>query len=693
MVKRLTLRNFRQFRDAEIEFSTDPDQNITVIHGQNGSGKTTILNAFLWVLFERLQSIKRPNRLANQGAMAAADVGTRVTVEVELEFEQDRLHHEVRREQTVQKQDDTDFEGTLVDERFTVEYVTASGNVEEPSNPESYVRQIIPGDLADLFFFGGEFISDLSGVDNQDEIQQAIRQMMGLTIIERSIDHLDWVEGKFRKELRDAGSKELETLINERDDIAEERDQLEADVEDKRNTKKRLQEEVQDINQLLEQLGETRELQEKRQELEDAREELEAKRDELNDELESLIAERGFLTFVIPAIRETAGDLDQLRAEGKIPSELDNGFVDELLEEPAECICGRPLEPGSEHAAAVKSYKSDVSASGLDQAAIRLISHLSNIRQSHDEFFEEVSEFVEKRGTIGDEIERISGEISDIGTKIEELGESITDLDTEGVEIEELDLDAVESASDLEAARASKRETIESLVEDIAVDKAEIERLKERLEQLGEEIDEAEAEQREAELARKRMQGAKAVREELELYYEQFQQNIRERANERVDDTFSEIATKDYQATITDRFELGIMDRDHGTPVEVDKSRGERQIASLAFIGSLVDIAREQYESNRDTEYFTGGIYPIVMDSPFGSLDKDHRGKVSQVLPKMADQVVVMVTDSQWEDPVAEQMGPKVGAHYDLEFDEDGGVNGSPVTDVQKVERRAEVTG
>ena len=48
----LRVQNYRQFHgEHEIKFSTDVKQNITVIHGENGSGKTTILNAFKYCFY------------------------------------------------------------------------------------------------------------------------------------------------------------------------------------------------------------------------------------------------------------------------------------------------------------------------------------------------------------------------------------------------------------------------------------------------------------------------------------------------------------------------------------------------------------------------------------------------------------------------------------------------------------------
>ena len=109
------------------------------------------------------------------------------------------------------------------------------------------------------------------------------------------------------------------------------------------------------------------------------------------------------------------------------------------------------------------------------------------------------------------------------------------------------------------------------------------------------------------------------------------------------------------------------------TEIGVAMSQGERQITSLAFIGSLVDIAREQQERGR-SKFFRGGIYPIVMDSPFGSLDPDHRARIAQGIPSLSHQVIVLVTDSQWDGEVQRHIGDRIGVEYTL-------VNHNPKSD------------
>lgn len=681
ILKSLDIRNFRQFQDVSLEFSTDPENNVTIIHGQNGSGKTTMMNAFLWVLYEDLRSLENPEQLVNQGALLEIAPGESVPIEVTLEFDQDGRHHTVTRRHIVEKRSEDDQIGQVIDENLTVEYLNESGEVVEPSTELRYIRQIIPRDLSDLFFFDGEYINDLSGIDNQGEIREAIRKMMGLTILDRSTNHLEWVEKEFRKELQDAGGEEVQQLIEQQEQKEEEIERLEQKLEDKERYRSNLQEEINDISNVLQQLGETAELEEQRKNLLSNISDLEDHRESINGKLEDEISQHGFLSYAMPAFRKTAEDLDELREAGEIPSELSNGFVDELLES-GECICGRELVEGTPHYEEVKGYKSSVNADGLDQTAIELISHFGQIESATENFDTSTDDLIAEREQVNEKITELRGEVDDIEVKIEELTDDFEEYaDETGIDWVERD---IQSPSDLQAARQDKEDEKSAVTKEIGGIQEQIESLEEDKKDLEEEVDAAQAEKREADLARKRMQTAKAVRQDMEGTYEGFQHTVRERANKRVSETFGGVITSDYEARITDEFGLKIYDPNYDRALPVNKSRGERQVASLSFIGSLVDIARERYESEEDYKFFSGGIYPIVMDSPFGSLDNQHRRDVSETIPMLANQVIVLVTDSQWEGPVKKSMLDRIGRQYYLEFEQRGGTNGTPMTTIRE---------
>ncbi len=57
----------------------------------------------------------------------------------------------------------------------------------------------------------------------------------------------------------------------------------------------------------------------------------------------------------------------------------------------------------------------------------------------------------------------------------------------------------------------------------------------------------------------------------------------------------------------------------------VAASTGENQILSLSFIASIIDKVREWSEKRKMMNVPDSSTFPIVMDSPFGSLDERSR--------------------------------------------------------------------
>ena len=97
----------------------------------------------------------------------------------------------------------------------------------------------------------------------------------------------------------------------------------------------------------------------------------------------------------------------------------------------------------------------------------------------------------------------------------------------------------------------------------------------------------------------------------------------------------------------------------------VAASTGENQILSLSFIGSIIDRVREWSESKM-LMMPDSSTFPIVMDSPFGSLDQINRRQIAKTIPKLANQLVVLVTKTQWRGEVEAEMVNRVGREYVL---------------------------
>jgi DNA sulfur modification protein DndD len=647
-LEKLTLYNFRQFYgEQELVFSSDSEKNVTVIHGSNGSGKTTVLNSFLWLFYGDVK-LPKPDQITSERAMAEAGLQGTVEVEVQLAFSHDGTEYTAKRSKTVRRNGENDFAGTEVTSDLHLEFLDETGNRKVRGNAEDSLRQIMPERLREIFFFDGETIDELSEIGGQEKIQTAIQNIMGLTILERAKRHLESVRKGFEQEVSRHGSEELSELYQKRTDLEDRIDALSDDLSDAKDSKEKTKSELTDVKQRLNELEDSQELQQERERLEEDVEDLKEEIEQINSQLSNTISNKGYVPFAGSAVEKTAKMLQQKREQGEIPSEIKTQFVDDLLEM-EECICGRELVPETEPYRNVSKWRESAGSSELEEAAMNIAGQLTEIGEDEEEIYETLKDLLKQRSDVGDEIQRKEERISEISGKLE-------GIDTENI-------------NQLERRRKDLESKLTEYDQQIGSVQGKIESVESDLEEVKQEINEAEEQNKKADLARRRAQMAEYLQNRIEELFEKYQDEVRKSVNERVNDIFRDIIVKDYYAEIDDDYSLRIL-KDIGSneTIPVAKSTGERQVASLSFIASLVSLARERYYSDEESIYFSGGIYPMIMDSPFGYLDPEYQRRVSSVLPEMAEQVVVLVTQSQWTEEVAGEMDVIAGERYRLEY-------------------------
>ena len=85
LLKSLEIENFRQFRGKQtVNFSTDKDKNVTIIMGENGSGKTTIAQAFMWCLYAEVSFEDKV--LLCRAVSEEMNIGEEANVKVKIEL-------------------------------------------------------------------------------------------------------------------------------------------------------------------------------------------------------------------------------------------------------------------------------------------------------------------------------------------------------------------------------------------------------------------------------------------------------------------------------------------------------------------------------------------------------------------------------------------------------------------------------
>jgi DNA sulfur modification protein DndD len=647
---KLQVQNFRQYYDEQpIEFSQKDDKNVTVIHGANGAGKSALRNSFLWLFYNEVD-LPQPEHIPNERAIAEADVGDRIRVEVKLEFDHEERHYWTERWAEYEKQATDDLDGELVDKGAHVQYRNVDGKTVTPENPNTSLERFIPKRLSHLFFFHGEEIDQLSRQDNQDKVREAIRNLMGLEILERSIRHLEWVQkNEFEEEMEEYGSEELADYIAKRDAQQEKLTQKKERKKNIEESVEETEEELESVKERLRELEDTRELQQERDELEEREQELRDEIDDINDSIRDTCSEKGHLVFAMPAVEKTAEALEEKRKKGEIPSEIKEQFVEDRLDM-GICICGRDLVEDTNPYKKVKNWKNKAGSDDLDQAATNITSRLRGLVDARSDLFNEIENDLTRRRERLDEIEKIAERLDEISNEISEKEK--------------------EDVKELERRRGTLKERIDNMGQKKNRIDNDIEQIDDRISEIEDEIQDAREEEEKSKKARRRFLAAQRAREKLEAKFEAYQNQVRKQVDEKVKDIFDDIISKNYWTEISEDYSLEVYKEVGGDELvsTVPTSTGERQVASLAFIGALTSLTREQYESNQDNVYFQGGVYPMVMDAPFGYLGTEYQRGVSQKIPTLSDQVVVLVTEPQWEAEVKEHLQRTADRQYYLEY-------------------------
>ena len=188
-LKHLQLCNFRQFygKTLQIEFASG-ERNTTVIYGNNGAGKTSILNAFTWVLYEKFTAaFASPELLINQRAIAEAQIGQAVECWVELQFEHDRKLYQLKRKCYASKNEGVQYSKS----QLFMLVAGDDGRWYPPLEaPEDIIGRILPASLHQYFFFDGERIDRFFRQDPTSNIAEDTKELLGVKVLDRAIEHL-----------------------------------------------------------------------------------------------------------------------------------------------------------------------------------------------------------------------------------------------------------------------------------------------------------------------------------------------------------------------------------------------------------------------------------------------------------------------------------------------------------------------
>lgn len=656
IIKSITLKNFRQYIDTTIEFATEPEKNVTVMMGDNGTGKTTLAQSFQWALYGTTSfQIKE---LINRQVREQMKEGEKVQVSVTLNIQYNNRDYTIKRSVDYRK-----LSGERIEERlpqFSMCVTGEDGQVEylAEGQKKAMINNFLPQDLSQFFFFDGERIEKMSKEileGKSEDFKEAVYSLVGLKATQNAIGHL--------KSSRNGNSviKYYRTELNKNNASNEKMREYERRIEDLNNniaTKEKLYKEKQgqkeECKRMIEECreiihAEADAMKAKEQYLKLEREIERLKKEKKLKIGNDLLKEfnRGIFGFCMkPLAEEVSNYIKEEEAGEKSIPDLTSKLILYLMNERKKCLCGREVCEGEQEYEELKSLLNFAEPKSIGSKISEYRVHAGSVINQNAEFMQDMK--------------RKMGEIDRIQAQIEGCEQELGALD-----------ELVGKTSKGEIARAKKAELEEELRKLEDSEKHVFAALeiktkeKNRIEnEMGSMVIVNESSKKTATY----LEYASRLYEHLRTEYNNNENKYRFLLQQRMNEIFQAIYAENIKISIDEQYRITVnVQEEFSSMDEVEKNTAQGYALIFAFISAIIDLAKKKVNDralfDEDMIDVEKEGYPLVMDAPLSAFDKTRIKSICTEIPKIANQVIIFIKDTDGE--VAEEhMSERIGQRY-----------------------------
>jgi len=643
-IQSIELENFRQYRGKVlVELGCDQKKNINVIQGVNGAGKTNMLNAIEWCLYdkegylEKYSGKKQP--IINDAELKELKEGEKATAKVTL-----RLIDSGGRQTVFERQISArrDKDGITFDgESEAHAYMRIKQDMVELTEREFTVNRILPYGVRSFFFFDGERLDEFFKEEKSSVVRDAILDVSQLSLLEKAIEHLERTISSMRGKIK-GDSPKIE-------DIQEAIREVEGGRENYRQQKRNKEEELSGIRAQLSEIGEklmgsneplVRELQRRRETLSARLKELDETLQDNETETSDRVVERGPAIYATDAIRFALQQIDVRAKKGDIPPKIRETFIRELLDK-GECICGTKIRHDSVPRKRIMGL--------LERAKIsEIYEEMVELKYALDPMLKAAGSFTKEQDRLRAEIAGLQRQKSEAQTEQREIETRL-----KGINVEEI--------TNLEFTRKALEKNEDELIGRIGILGEKIENATRKLQELERELAKELSRSERFKIANQRLELGGDTLTVLARAKEKLVDETRATIEKKTEDYFLNLIwKKDTYADIKidDDYNISVINR-IGSECLGTLSAGERQVLALSFLAALREVS--------------GFDAPVVIDTPLGRISKEPRENIAELLPNFLEhtQVTLFMTDEEYTSQVRTKLAQRIGREYELIYDEE----------------------
>lgn len=648
LIKSLKMQNFRQFKGTTaVDFSCDPNQNVTIILGDNTFGKTTLLQAFNWCFYETVMFDNNPDFLLNLEMANGMMNGDSETVSVEICVIHNSIEYVVSRSQQYLCANNKVTGAKKCQAK--VSYKQPDGQTESVRALEvqNVIENILPKDLSTYFFFDTERVRSIS---TRKDVSDAVKGLLGLSIMDNAIKHIGTkgnkktVLGKLYAAMDTDGDKRARDALDMIQSSEAKREAIKEQLETCVSQIKQYEARKGQLDDILRDNQTTAVLQKKK-------EDLERRLSAENSSLESTTAlffkefSKGSLQLFAQPLLGRANDfLAATKIDDKGIRDLTAPTILELIKR-GKCICGAEICDGNDAYRHLMEELNFVPPESIGNTVRHYREKLLSFSKNADHIYDSLTSRYQEIYRSKARIQEWEDELADISVQIK------------GKEhMKRYEIELVDVKKRLRELNDKK----ERLIRDDAILKSDIERYK----KVYDSLIAVSGKNKETMLL---IQYAEEILDWLSSTYKEKEAFIHDELETKVNHIFEQMYHGHRRVSIDQRYQVTLLTTIEDKEVAAGESEGSNRVKSFAFIAGLVALAKEKLIATADEEGFnlSSEPYPLVMDAPFSNADEIHTANISKVLPEIAEQVIMFVMQKDWRyaEPV---MASRVGKQYSL---------------------------
>ena len=631
----LTLENFRVFEGIHhIDLTTSKDEPIVLFGGLNGAGKTSILTAIRLALFGKSSLGGAKTKKAYEDELRGfihksndkqCDYSS---VQLLLSYSKLGMDYEYQVTRSWGGGRDLNEEITIKENGLILSEL-------DNTQAQSFLNDLIPLGVADLFFFDGEKIKSMADDEDGHVLVEALKKLVGIDLIDRAIHDTGVILRRNKKQdISKSERKKIDDIELRLKSIEKEVEQRSLEYENNYLTLKiELESALQKATQRLDESGGA-----------------------WAKGRESLVIEQNVLES---QRREIGQNINELM-RGDVVFSLAPTFMEKLNKQLiSDLSIIQSQEFNEQLDSKVKKIK-DASSIEISKLADQLKYNISREPKNNissyqfHEFESTVKNSIQSKDLLKNILHKYEG----LETEIDDIGLNISRAPDES-QLEGLFKNVNKIALDIEKLNlhgASIKVKIESLLNEGIRITHELEKSYKGLQ---------------SNITTKNVSiTANKVIEAMTSLSDNLIQSKVSQLESEFNKVFKRLTRKNdmaYQAKI-DRinFMIDLVDKNGNKINKKLISSGEKQIYALAMLEALGKTS--------------GKDLPFIIDTPLGRLDSNHRSKlVNNFFPVIGEQVIILSTDTEVDEQFYNDLHPSVKTAYEIKYKD--GNNSSTVTE------------